>query len=407
MIAKRTSPWLELGRDYWRRLQELRGQSAIPIQQEGILYHCPLTHAKRHNLALQQVNRRLLPRREVALPHILHVGVTTHCNLRCPGCPTGTKALGRQRGHLDYDVYRRVIDELRSTLMFTLFWDWGEPFLHRRLADMVAHAKQSQIKAVISTSGTICNSEEQIERLVAVGPDVVIVCIDGATQESYAKYRVGGQLSEAMATLQRLEAARRRQGVLYPLIEFRSLATRYTEAEMPELLAMAEETGADVFSVKTLRPYDYRGHDIDRELAPVSNDLARYGYQGDGARGRENRTDATAGPLTCGKPLYAPTLNADGDVMFCSYARHEGEKFGNVTYGSFRKLWKSPQAAQKRWDYLRHDGTEACQTCYFRTANKPTVIHTVPLRTLPPDLSLREVRSKSAFLAAVTQRAAA
>ena len=89
MIAK----WTELGRDYARRFNELRRQDAYPIQQEGILYHCPLTLRKRHNLALQQINRRVLPHREIALPHILHVGVTTLCNLRCPGCPTGTKSL--------------------------------------------------------------------------------------------------------------------------------------------------------------------------------------------------------------------------------------------------------------------------------------------------------------------------
>ncbi len=397
MIAQ----WTELGRDYLRRWNELRRQQTYPIQQEGILYHCPLTWSKRHNLALQQINRRLLPHGEIALPHILHVGVTTLCNLRCPGCPTGTKALGRQGKHLDYDVYRRVIDELRSTLMFTLFWDWGEPLLHKRLDEMVAHAKKSQVKTVISTSGTIGNSPERIERLVAAQPDVVIVCIDGATQESYSTYRVGGQLSEALSTIERLVAAKRRLGVDYPLVEFRSLATKYTEREMPQLLAMAEDVGADVFSVKTLRPYDYRGHDIDGELAPLSDGLARYVYQGD--KNKSNRAVMNAGPLTCGKPLYAPTLNSDGDVVFCSYARAKDESFGSVTQRSFRDLWKSRESSQKRLHYLEAQGTDACRNCYFRTENKPTVIHTVPLRPLPRDLTLLTARSQADFLAAVAR----
>ena len=87
------------------------------------------------------------------------------------------------------EVYRRTVDELRSTLMFMLFWDWGEPFMHPDLAEMVSHAKRSGIKTVISTSGTIGNSQEEIDRLVEAGPDVVIVCIDGATQETYSTYR--------------------------------------------------------------------------------------------------------------------------------------------------------------------------------------------------------------------------
>lgn len=399
MIAK----WTELGRDYARRFNELRRQDAYPIQQEGILYHCPLTLRKRHNLALQQINRRVLPHREIALPHILHVGVTTLCNLRCPGCPTGTKSLGRKGKHLDFNTYCKVIDDLRSTLMFTLFWDWGEPLMHKQLAEMIAHAKKTQIKTVISTNGTIGNSEERIEQLVAAQPDVVIVCVDGATQESFSTYRVGGELQEALNTLKRLVAAKERQGVRYPLVEFRSLATKYTEREMPQLLAMAEEVGADVFSVKTLRPYDYRGHDIDNELAPLSDDLARYAYDGD--RDSATRDKSKNGPLTCGKPLYAPTLNSDGDVVFCSYARGEDEKFGSVKDESFRRLWQSRASSEKRLAFLQQEGTEACRTCYFRTERKPTVIHTVPLRTLPSDLSLLESRSKEAFLAAVARMA--
>jgi radical SAM protein with 4Fe4S-binding SPASM domain len=398
--------WRKLATDYVHRFRELGAAPSFPIQQEGVLYHCPLTLRKRHNLALQSINKRLLHRREVALPHILHVGVTTLCNLRCPGCPTGTKALGRKGEHLDFDLYRRVVDELRSTLMFMLFWDWGEPLMHPRLADMIAHAKQSQIKTVISTSGTIFNSQDHIDRLVAARPDVVIVCIDGATQETYSTYRVGGKLSDAMATLERLADAKQRQQSVYPLIEFRSLATKYTESQMPQLLAMAEDVGADVFSVKTLRPYDYRGRDIDQELAPLSENLARYVYEGDGQRDRANRAPAYGGPLTCGKPLYAPTLNSDGQIAFCSYSKSDAEKFGDVSQRSFRRLWQSPQAAAKRHEFLAKNGADPCRTCYFRTENKPTVIHTVPLRPFPDDLSLLTVRSKPDFLAAVSRQAA-
>lgn len=396
----------QLTRDYLRRFRELGQQARFPIQQEGILYHCPLTLRKRHNLALQSINQRLLDRREIALPHILHVGVTTLCNLRCPGCPTGTKALGRKGEHLDFDLYCRVVDELRSTLMFMLFWDWGEPLMHPQLSEMIAYAKRSHIKTVISTSGTIFNSDEHVDRLVAARPDVVIVCIDGATQETYSTYRVGGQLSDALSTLKRLAAAKVRRQSPYPLVEFRSLATKYTEDQMPQLLSMAEDVGADVFSVKTLRPYDYRGRDIDDELVPLSGDLARYLYDGDGRRDRDNRSPAYAGPLTCGKPLYAPTLNSDGKVAFCSYAKSDDEKFGDVSDRSFRRLWKSGDAARKRRDFLDNDGADPCRTCYFRTENKPTVIHTVPLGPLPSDLSLLNVRTKSEFLTMAARQAA-
>jgi MoaA/NifB/PqqE/SkfB family radical SAM enzyme len=394
-------------REYAARLRQLWRQASFPIQQEGVLYHCPLTLRKRHNLALQQVNKQLLHRRDVVLPHILHVGVTTLCNLRCPGCPTGTKALGRKGEHLDFDLYCRVVDELRHTLMFMLFWDWGEPFLHPRLADMIRHAKKSGIKTVVSTNGTTRNSREQIENLVAAQPDVVIVCIDGATQESYSAYRVGGKLDTALATIRRLAESKRKLQTNYPVVEFRSLATKYSEHEMPELLAMAEAVGADCFTVKTLRPYDYRGRDIDNELVPLSAELARYTYESNGPRSKDDRIRINGGPIACGKPLYAPTLNSDGMVSFCSYARADNEFFGNLADTSFRALWQSREAAAKRLFFLENDGTEACASCYFRTEQKPTVIHAVPLRPFPGDLSLLRPETKDAFLSAYARGLAA
>ncbi len=393
-------------KDYGAQLKALMKKKTFPIQQEGVLFHCPLTMRKRHNLALQHVNKRLLHRREIALPHILHVGVTTLCNLQCPGCPTGTKALGRKGEHLDFDVFRRVTDELRGSLMFMLFWDWGEPLLHPNIAQMIAHARKSGIKTVISTNATIRNSEEEIDRLVAARPDVVIVCVDGATQETYSTYRVGGKLTDVQDTIRRLKAAKERQNSPYPVIEFRTLATKYTEHDMPQLLHMAEDLGADSFTVKTLRPYDYRGRDLDNELAPVSKDLARFAYEGDGTPDSNSRIAMNDGPLRCGKPLYAPTLNSDGQVAFCSYAKDESDMFGDISEVPFRSVWKSQESAAKRLHFLENEGAEPCKTCYFRTDNPPTIIHTVPLGEFPHDLSLANPESKEAFLQSVQRQAA-
>ena len=382
---------------YRREHRRLRRMSHLPILQEGVYYHCPLDLRKRHNLALQRVEGRGRLRFDFSFPHILHVGVTTYCNLRCPACPTGTRALGRPRQHLEYDVFARRVDELRGTLLFMLFWDWGEPLMHPRLVDMIRHARKSSIKTVISSNGTVANSEAQIERLVAAGPDLIAVCVDGATQETYERYRMGGKLSDVLMTLERLAWAKAKQKSARPVVEFRSLATRYNEREMPQLLRLAEETGANFFSVKTLRPYDYRGHDLDDELVPLDQVLARYAYEEDGKRSVRGRI-YDAGPLNCGKPLRAPTLNADGDLVFCSYARHAEEKFGDVSSASIKRVWRSRSAREKRLRFLVMRGTRSCERCYFRIAHEPTVLHTVALDELPPDVALERPITKAEFL---------
>lgn len=390
----------ELHAIYGRERRRLEGMTSFPIVQEALVYHCSLDAGRRRNLALQHVNRALMRWREVALPHILHVGVSSHCNLHCPACPTGTRALGRPAGHLDADLYADILHEFRRSLMLVLLWDWGEPLLHPRLPEMVQRTAARGVRSVISTNGTVGNSVEQIGWLVEAGPDSVLVCVDGADQASYESYRVGGRLHDVLDTLRRLSEAKERLGVMKPVVEFRSLATRHTETQFPQLLAMAEDVGADVFTVKTLRPYDYRGRDIDGELVPLSDDLARYAYA-DG-EGREATARVhQAGPLRCGKPLYAPSLNSDGKLVFCNYASDDNEIFGPVVRGGLRRLWRSREAREKRLHFMAVEGTRSCGTCFFRSDHPPTILHSVPLRTLPDDVSIAHPETRDAFLQSV------
>lgn len=401
-----TSPML------WRKIKDATGKAwrlstdqHYPLAQEGLLFHSPLTAARRRNLALQTVNRRMLKYGEVALPHILHVGVTTLCNLQCPACPTGTEALGRPGEHLDVEVYKRTLGELRDVLMLMLFWDWGEPLMHPRLPEMIAAASAAGIMTVISTNATVANSEHHIEKLVAAQPSVVIVCADGADQQTYEKYRVGGKLEKVLDTARRIDAARERLKLPYPLIEFRSLATRENEHQMPQLLQLAQDCGADLFSVKSLRPYDYRGSSVDAQLVPLNTDLSRYSYR--------EHPDSTArldnvrqGPLTCAKPHYSPTLNSNGSLVFCSYAGHEIEHFGDVSKRGFKKVWQDKRSREIRMHFDRARGTPSCTSCYFRTDDRPTILHQVPLRPLPPQITAMWPKTADEFLSAVGAPAA-
>jgi MoaA/NifB/PqqE/SkfB family radical SAM enzyme len=383
-----------------RQAARLCTADTLALLQEGLVFHCPLSSSKRRNLTIEMVSQRLLRYGEWALPHILHVGVTTMCNLKCPACPTGNGTLGRPAEHLAFDLYARTVDELRDTLMLQLFWDWGEPLMHPRLPDMIEYASRSGIMTVVSTNGTVANSEQQIDRLVSARPSVVIVCVDGADQQTYEKYRAGGKLSKVLDTIRRLRAAKERHGSPYPVVEFRTLAIRDNEHQMPELLSMATDCGADLLNVKSLRPFDYRGTNVDSELVPLGPAMSRYAY-GEAVRDPARRLDsAGSGPLRCAKPHHSPTLNSDGSVSFCSYAAHPQETLGEAGAEGFRKLWRSRRSREIRMRFTRRGGSETCDTCYFRSDHPPTILHQVPLRELPPNITLAWPKTASEFLAA-------
>jgi MoaA/NifB/PqqE/SkfB family radical SAM enzyme len=367
----------------------------LVLAQEGVEFHCTLTEARARNMALQAASHELRPHREISVPHIVHVGLTTYCNLRCPACPTGNSGLGRAAEHLKLEAYERMLDEIGDRLMMLLFWDWGEPLMHPRICDFISRASRQDIFSLISTNGLVACSEKQLDRLIGSGLSYIIVCVDGATQESYEKYRIGGVLSRVLKTIERLVKLRGESA--YPVIEFRSLATRYNENEFPALLRMAQDTGADIFSVKSLRPYDYRGHDVDGELAPMTDRFARYRYGEAGRRDASSR-NWEKGPLRCAKPLFAPTLNSDGQLAFCSYVQDEADFFGDLNERKFSEIWNDPETLARKANYLENGGVAACDSCYFRSDHLPTMLYTVALNAMPDTIRLQNPITPQAFL---------
>lgn len=396
----------ELLKIYHRKNKELAGNKNFAVNQERLIYSCPLPPQKRKNIARQHINKPLLKYKEIAFPHILHVGVTTHCNLHCPACPRGTNSLGRKAEHLDYAQYRRAIDQLSDSLLFMLFWDWGEPMLHPQFIEMIEHASARSIRTVISTNGNVMYPRKKLQRLIAAKPSTIIVCVDGADQTSYESYRAGGKLVNTLQTIQQIKQLKTELGQLEPLIEFRSLATKENESQLGGLLEMAETSGADLFSVKTLRPYNYRGQDVDSTLVPDNSSLARYKYS-DNKKERQNREDfVSRGELTCGKPLYAPTLNSDGTLAFCSYATQEREYFGNIHKEPITDIWEKGSSRAKKRDFLKNGGSAACRTCYFRSYPKPTILFQVQLAPFPDFIKAEISMSKEDFYNTVVDKTA-
>lgn len=100
--------------------------------------------------------------------------VTRRCNLACAYCnefdkvsqPVPYEELVRRMDHL--------VDELGVTIMDFL---GGEPLLHPRIADLVAHAKEKGCWTNIITNGMLL-SRELIEALNRAGLDSMAVSID-------------------------------------------------------------------------------------------------------------------------------------------------------------------------------------------------------------------------------------
>lgn len=185
------------------------------------------------------------------LPSRLYIECTAACNISChQACCAPETGITRTReaGMLDFDLFRRAIDEAGPSLVRVDFFNYGEAFLHKRAVEMCEYIKSAfpHIYLYTSTNG-LALSETQARRLAQSGIDEVTFSIDGATPESYAKYRQRGRFDVAIANLRAMADEKRRAGRDLPFINWRYILFKWNDSdvEMSGARAMAAEIGVD------------------------------------------------------------------------------------------------------------------------------------------------------------------
>jgi len=143
----------------------------------------------------------------------LQLEPTSYCNLKCPACPVThfhtEPAFRDDRANLlPLEVMLSVVDQLPD-LETILFYDYGEPFLHKDAIPFLQTVRRQRPDILLhtSTNGLALNAKK-IEALAAEPLiDLIVFSIDGAWQESYGRYRVNGNLQRALANMEALVRA--------------------------------------------------------------------------------------------------------------------------------------------------------------------------------------------------------
>jgi hypothetical protein len=189
-----------------------------------------------------------------SLPSRLYIECTAACNISCnQACcaPETGITRTRQAGMLDYDLFTRVVDEAGPSVGRIDFFNYGEAFLHKRALDMVEYIKSRYPHVFLYTSTNgLALSEDGARRLARSGIDEVTFSIDGATAESYVKYRQRGDFAKAIRNLTALCDEKKKHGLDVPFVNWRYILFSHNDSDEEMALArrMAAEIGVDRLS---------------------------------------------------------------------------------------------------------------------------------------------------------------
>jgi hypothetical protein len=217
-----------------------------------------------------------------AIPGRLYIECTAACNISCfQACcaPETGITRTRQAGMLDFDLFTRVIDEAGPTLGRIDFFNYGEAFLHKRAVEMCEYIKTKfpHIYLYTSTNGLALN-EEKARRLVHSGIDEVTFSIDGASQDTYVRYRQRGKFDLATANLRAMADEKAKHGRDVPQLNWRYILFTWNDSdeEMEKARRLATELGVDRL---TWEITDHPEDSFSRRFAPGTPDFERIKYE--------------------------------------------------------------------------------------------------------------------------------
>ena len=83
-------------------------------------------------------------------PLLVDIELASICNLKCPMCYTITDVFKQKvtKGFIDWDLYTKIIDEIKDDVCAIRLSLRGESALHKKFLDCVKYAKDAGIKEV-------------------------------------------------------------------------------------------------------------------------------------------------------------------------------------------------------------------------------------------------------------------
>lgn len=176
---------------------------------------------------------------------------TNRCNLACPICPCNNE-MNREKGYMNFSQFVHIIDSIQKhdnrDNKYLNLWGWGEPFLAPEIFSMIDYASSKKFKIRISTNLNL--KELMIDKIVNSKLDLLIIGLDGITEDTYNSYRINGNINLVINNIHQLLDIKKRLSKSTPFILISTLLTKTNVHEIEKIKSFCEENKIDALVLK-------------------------------------------------------------------------------------------------------------------------------------------------------------
>lgn len=304
---------------------------------------------KMSNFLIANLSEKLKLTKPFGLPFILMVEPSSICNLNCPMCPMVLNSTKREKkGHMDFNVFKKVIDEIGDYLIAITLWNYGEPLLNPDFSKIVAYAKKKDIITIVSTNGMLM-TDTLNRRLIESGLDYLILSLDGATKKTYEKYRgKNANYEKTISNLKSLIRIKKEMKKNNPFVNLQFIVMKENEHEIPLIKSFSSTIGVDKLSLKKIV---FAGSDLNKFLPKEKKHI--FGGHKEGTK-----------IYNCARLWHSSLVSWNGIILPCCGDFDFQYNLGNIADESFKKIWKSQRYTELRKQVLKNiNAIKMCRTC--------------------------------------------
>ena len=288
----------------------------------------------------------------LATPFTLFIDPSDVCNFQCRFCPSGNKTLlkhvDRKPRLMDFDLYKKVIDDLDDfdiPLKVLRLYKDGEPLLNPRFPEMIAYAKRRGCVLNIdtTTNGSLLNPEMNA-RLIDAGLDRINISVEGVSEQQYRHFsKYAMDFDAFVAAIRHFYEHRGSCRVCVKIC-----GDILSDAEKERFLAVFGDISDQIF-IEHIAPcwpeYELQGVEVNTSVGIYGQPIKEVSV--------------------CPYIFYSLSINSDGKASLCFLDWARKLVVGDVRKESVKELWNGKRLFEYRKMHLekKRKTHPVCGTC--------------------------------------------